>query len=72
MSMFNEHGNVMEFPDDLFKAQQEYFNVLKKHLDQMTILEVRAFCYYINLNAEVAAYIVRRQLDMRKNENKDN
>ena len=60
--MFNEYGNIIKLPEDLQKAKCDYFKVVEKHLDKMPILEVRAFLWYINLDTDVAEYILKRQL----------
>lgn len=67
MVVFNKYGNAT-VPDEVWEAQRKYFDVLKKYLDDMSILEVRAFIEYVDIKADMAAYIIRRQLKIRKEE----
>lgn len=58
--MFNKYGNAF-LPDEVHQAQLEYFSIIEKYLDKMSLLEARAFLWYINLDGLLAGYLLRRQ-----------
>lgn len=65
-SMFNQFGNCT-LPDEISEAKEVYFSIVKKYLDTMTILECRALLAYINMDLDLMEYILRRQINARKN-----
>jgi len=65
--MFNNYGNIPKFPQELYDAQQKYFNTIKPYLDKLSIVEVRAFQFYTDMSPLYSVYILTRQVDARKN-----
>lgn len=68
--MFDRYGNVPNLPEEIWEAKNRYFNVIEKHLNKMPIVEVKAFLLYINMEAEIAGYILRRQAALRRENEK--
>lgn len=65
--MFDKYGNAT-VPEEIYRAQGEYWRVVKPFLDQLSIVEVRALIYYLDILPDVLCYIIKRQIDMRKEE----
>ena len=63
---FDEYGLIPEFPEEIIDAQVKYWNIIKPYLDKMTMTEARAFLFYINFDADMSAYIIRRRVGKRK------
>lgn len=63
---FNEYGMIPEFPKEIADAQLKYWDVIKPYLDKMTMTEARAFLFYINFDADMSVYMIRRSMEKRK------
>ena len=59
---------IPDFPEEINKARNAYWEVVKPYLDAMSMVEVRAFEYYINMDDCISGYLLRRASKMKKEE----
>lgn len=66
--VFNEYGNP-NIPDKIYNLQNRYWSEIEPYLDELSIVEVRALGFYVaDMTVKMCEYILRRQMQMRKEE----
>jgi len=67
---FNEHGNLVA-PEGFWEANREYWRKIEPMLDGLSVLELRALTYYLTLDTNLTAYILRNQVKVALNRERE-
>lgn len=67
---YNKYGNV-KLPDEITESFKQIWSIIEPYLITLTVLQIRALMSDINLEFtnDFCAYILRRQMEQRKQEN---
>jgi hypothetical protein len=64
---FNKYGNA-HIPEAIREARRKYWETVEPFLSDLSVVELRALSFYLEIEGDLCSYILRRQMNEVKKE----